>query len=214
MLKTTLIEAAKAGAAEIVRFFNSDFKISNKEGVNNLVTEADHAAEKAILSVIKSHFPEHQILAEETGEIIQDSDYKWIIDPIDGTKSFIHGVPIYGCLLALAEGDHALVGVAQFPALNETVAAARSAIAAFDRAPLVTPVVSAHVMGGYPLGPDPHRAVVDLDGRHHQLANLHVLDGSLFPTSIGANPQLSIYGIVAKLADALAASLGRPAPAT
>ena len=57
MLKTTLIEAAKAGAAEIVRFFNSDFKISNKEGVNNLVTEADHAAEKAILSVIKSQLP-------------------------------------------------------------------------------------------------------------------------------------------------------------
>ena len=95
----------------------------------------------------------------------------------------------------------------------ETVAAARSAIAAFDLAPLVTPVVSAHVMGGCPLGPDPRRAVVDLDGRHHQLANLHVLDGSLFPTSIGANPQLSIYGIVAKLADALASSLGRPAPA-
>ena len=94
----------------------------------------------------------------------------------------------------------------------ETAAAARTAIAAFDLAPLVTPVVSAHVMGGCPLGPDPRRAVVDLDGRHHQLANLHVLDGSLFPTSIGANPQLSIYGIVAKLADALAASLGRPAP--
>ena len=94
-----------------------------------------------------------------------------------------------------------------------TADAARSAIAAFELAPLVTPVVSAHVMGGCPLGPDPRRAVVNLDGRHHQLANLHVLDGSLFPTSIGANPQLSIYGIVAKLADGLAASLGRRPPA-
>ena len=73
MLKTTLIEAAKAGAAEILRFFNNDFKISNKEGVNNLVTEADHASEKAILEVIKSQFPDHHILSEETGEIIQDS---------------------------------------------------------------------------------------------------------------------------------------------
>jgi choline dehydrogenase-like flavoprotein len=94
-----------------------------------------------------------------------------------------------------------------------TADAARSAIAAFELAPLVTPVVSAHVMGGCPLGPDPRRAVVDLDGRHHQLANLHVLDGSIFPTSIGANPQLSIYGIVAKLAAGLAASLSRHPPA-
>jgi len=94
-----------------------------------------------------------------------------------------------------------------------TASAARDAIAAFDLAPLVTPVVSAHVMGGCPLGPDPRRAVVDLDGRHHQLANLHVLDGSLFPTSIGANPQLSIYAIVAKLAQGLATSLARRAPA-
>jgi Archaeal fructose-1,6-bisphosphatase and related enzymes of inositol monophosphatase family len=60
MLKTTLIEATRAGAAEIMRFFNNDFKISNKEGINNLVTEADHAAEKAILSVIKANFPVHQ----------------------------------------------------------------------------------------------------------------------------------------------------------
>ena len=82
---------------------------------------------------------------------------------------------------------------------------ARAAIDAFALAPLVTPVFSAHVMGGCPLGPDPARAVVDTSGRHHQLANLYVLDGSIFPTSIGANPQLSIYGIVARLAHALAA---------
>ena len=70
--------------------------------------------------------------------------------------------------------------------------------------PLVTRVVSAHVMGGAPMGPDPTRAVVDPTGRHHHVANLYVIDGSLFPTSIGANPQLSIYGIAARLASALA----------
>jgi choline dehydrogenase-like flavoprotein len=92
-------------------------------------------------------------------------------------------------------------------------AAARAAIDAFDLAPLVTPVFSAHVMGGCALGPDPARAVVDVTGRHHQLANLYVLDGSLFPTSIGANPQLSIYGIVARLAHALVASIAPGAAA-
>ena len=71
-------------------------------------------------------------------------------------------------------------------------------------APRITPVVSAHVMGGAPFGADETASVVGLDERHHQLANLHVMDGSLFPTSIGANPQLSIYAIVAKLANGLA----------
>ncbi len=85
--------------------------------------------------------------------------------------------------------------------------AARTAIAGFTLAPLVTPVVSAHVMGGCPLGADARRAVVDTNGRHHQVANLYVVDGSLFPTSIGANPQLSIYAVAARLAGGLAAAL-------
>jgi choline dehydrogenase-like flavoprotein len=85
---------------------------------------------------------------------------------------------------------------------------AKAAIGAANLAPLATTVVSAHVMGGCPLGPDPKRAVVNATGRHHLLDNLYVFDGSLFPTSIGANPQLSIYGIVAKLASGLATQLG------
>ncbi|MEP6942928.1 MAG: GMC family oxidoreductase [Betaproteobacteria bacterium] len=80
---------------------------------------------------------------------------------------------------------------------------ARSGIAAATLAPHATTVVSAHVMGGCALGPDAARAVVDTRGRHHQLDNLYVIDGSLFPTSVGANPQLSIYAIAAKLASAL-----------
>jgi choline dehydrogenase-like flavoprotein len=84
---------------------------------------------------------------------------------------------------------------------------AQAAINGFGLAPLVTPVVSAHVMGGCPMGPDPKRAAVDTTGRYFHLANLYVLDGSLFPTSIGANPQLSIYGIVARLADDVATTL-------
>jgi hypothetical protein len=76
--------------------------------------------------------------------------------------------------------------------------AARTAIDGFTLAPLVTPVVSAHVMGGCPFGADPRSSVVDPSGRHHQLANLYVVDGSLLPTSVGANPQLSIYAIATR----------------
>ena len=85
-------------------------------------------------------------------------------------------------------------------AVHEPCARRKAAIAAFDLRPLYTRVVSAHVMGGAPLGADPRRAVVDVTGRHHQLRNLYVCDGSLFPTSIGANPQLSIYGFAARIA--------------
>ena len=84
---------------------------------------------------------------------------------------------------------------------------AKTAIEGFDLRPRATPIVSAHVMGGAPFGPDPRHAVVDPTGRHHHLANLHVVDGSLFPTSIGANPQLSIYAIAAMLATGLAQHL-------
>ena len=83
----------------------------------------------------------------------------------------------------------------------------RTFIAGFDLRPLATRVVSAHVMGGAALGADPRRAVVDVNGRHPHLANLYVVDGSLFPTSIGANPQLSIYAMSARLATALVAEM-------
>jgi choline dehydrogenase-like flavoprotein len=86
-------------------------------------------------------------------------------------------------------------------------AAARAAIDKFDLAPLVTPVVSAHVMGGCPIGDDARTSVVDLTGRVRELANLYVVDGSIFPTSIGANPQLSIYAFAAKLASGIAAGM-------
>jgi choline dehydrogenase-like flavoprotein len=86
---------------------------------------------------------------------------------------------------------------------------AKAGIEVTALAPLATTVVSAHVMGGCPFGPDLKRAVVNPTGRHHLVDNLYVFDGSLFPTSIGANPQLSIYGIVSKLASDLAEQLKR-----
>jgi choline dehydrogenase-like flavoprotein len=115
-------------------------------------------------------------------------------------------------LVAMAEIQFAAGATAVMPVHDDgdgyaSVGAARSAIGAFDLRPQATTVVSAHVMGGCALGPDPPSSVVDETGRHHQLANLYVLDGSLFPTSIGANPQLSIYAITAKLATALAGRL-------
>jgi choline dehydrogenase-like flavoprotein len=90
---------------------------------------------------------------------------------------------------------------------------AREAINALPFKKLLMRVVSAHVMGGCGMAADARHGVVDGKGRYHGVANLSVHDGSLFPTSIGANPQLSIYGITARLASGLAEQLtGKPAP--
>jgi choline dehydrogenase-like flavoprotein len=90
---------------------------------------------------------------------------------------------------------------------------AKKSIAALPMKPLRTKVVSAHVMGGCAMGADPRTSVVRSNGSHCQIENLSVFDGSVFPTSLGANPQLSIYGMVARNASRLAEQLtGKPAP--
>jgi len=119
MFKQTLLTAVEAGAAEMVRFFNGNFVISNKEGINNLVTEADHAAEKAIFEVIRNNYPDHFILSEESGELIQESTYKWIIDPIDGTVNFANGIPLCCVSIALEQEGTIVMGAVYNPFLKE-----------------------------------------------------------------------------------------------
>jgi len=80
---------------------------------------------------------------------------------------------------------------------------AKAAVAALDVVAHKSKVGSAHVMGGCPMGDDPKQSVANCDGKYHHLDNLYIMDGSLFPTSIGANPQLSIYGLVYKLSTTL-----------
>ena len=69
--------------------------------INDFVSEVDKTAEKAIINEIKKVFPNHSILAEESGEILGDSDFQWIIDPLDGTTNYLHGFPQYAISIAL-----------------------------------------------------------------------------------------------------------------
>ena len=85
--------------------------------------------------------------------------------------------------------------------------AAREGVAQLDYAPVVTALGSAHVMGGLTMGADESRCTVNSDGSYKHLNGLYIIDGSVFPTSIGANPQLSIYGLSARNASALADKL-------
>ncbi len=90
-----------------------------------------------------------------------------------------------------------------------TLEEARRMIEAMPMKALHTRVVSAHVMGGCALSPDPAHGVAQLDGRHHHVENLWIADGSIFPTSVGANPQLSIYAQAARIATGIARVLSR-----
>ena len=100
-------------------YFQGKFLISHKEGINNLVTEADHASEKVIFEIIKNEFPDHFILSEEAGEIARDSNYKWIIDPIDGTVNFAHGIPICCVSIGLELDGEMIMGAVYNPFIHE-----------------------------------------------------------------------------------------------
>lgn len=114
-----LFKAITAGAEQITKYFNQSFTISHKAGRNNLVTDADHASEKAIIDVIQSHYPDHFILTEESGEMPTDSPYKWIVDPIDGTINFAHGIPINCVSIAIEHQGEMVMGMVYNPHMNE-----------------------------------------------------------------------------------------------
>lgn len=88
------------------------------------VTLADRGAEQAIRQAIADRFPDHSVVGEEYGADDRPSSFRWVVDPIDGTKSFVRGVPLFGTLIGLEIDGRVEVGVCHLPALGETVAAA------------------------------------------------------------------------------------------
>jgi histidinol phosphatase-like enzyme (inositol monophosphatase family) len=123
-LLTVAIDAAYDAGRRTLAYFNTRVAVETKAD-NTPVTCADREAEEMIRATILKRFPTHAILGEEGG-IHEGSDkrFRWIIDPIDGTKSFICGVPLYGVLIGVEVEGSPKVGVCYLPALDEMVAAA------------------------------------------------------------------------------------------
>ncbi|MBX3174187.1 MAG: histidinol phosphate phosphatase [Gemmatimonadaceae bacterium] len=126
-MSATLLRSAETLARHIgtvaLRHYRSILTVETK-GDGSPVTAADREAETAARTWLSQHFPEDGVLGEERGEQEGRSGRRWIIDPIDGTKSFVRGVPLWGSLVALVEGEEVLAGAAFFPAVDELVAAA------------------------------------------------------------------------------------------
>jgi myo-inositol-1(or 4)-monophosphatase len=154
MYKQTLLDAINAGAKELKYFFNGKFAISHKEGINNLVTEADHASDKAIREVIKTAYPDHGIVSEESDEKFSDSEYKWIIDPIDGTVNFANGIPICCVSIGLEFKGSMFMGAVFNPILNEFYFAEKGKGATLNGNPISvsnkTEVSSSCLVTGFP----------------------------------------------------------------
>lgn len=134
--RKVLDEAIRAAGAIIHHRFQGDFVIDHKEGINNLVTEVDKQAEAAIIQIINNNFPDHTILSEEAGLLEQHSDYVWLVDPIDGTVNFAHGIPICCVSIALSYKNELQIGAVYNPMLNELFFAQRGKGATLNGIPI------------------------------------------------------------------------------
>lgn len=119
ILELALDAAVEAGRITLQYFQTRSFETEIKED-NSPVTIADKLAEKRLIGMIRARYPDHAILGEESGASDGSAPVTWILDPIDGTKNFICGLPFYGVLVGVEIEGTVAVGVAHFPALGET----------------------------------------------------------------------------------------------
>jgi myo-inositol-1(or 4)-monophosphatase len=114
-------ELAAVSGETILPFFRTALSVEDKgrPGSFDPVTAADHAAETAMRMLIRRTFPDHGIVGEEYGKERPDAEYVWVLDPIDGTKSFIAGMPVWGTLIALLRSGEPVFGVMNQPFMRE-----------------------------------------------------------------------------------------------
>lgn len=122
-LLTAVQECARRAGEVALAHHRTPLTIESKAD-GSPVTVADREAEQVARAWITAHYPDDGILGEEFGGSDGRSGRRWILDPIDGTKSFVRGVPLWGTLIAVVEGEEVLAGAAAFPALDELISAA------------------------------------------------------------------------------------------
>ncbi|MCL2390223.1 MAG: inositol monophosphatase, partial [Endomicrobia bacterium] len=122
--KYTLIalNAAKAGAEELLKYYDKTVNVEYK-GETDPVTLADRNSQKTVIKVIKSVFPDHGVIAEEDGVSETEKSYCWIIDPLDGTVNFVHGIPMFCVSVGLKYKDEIISGVIFSPVTKEVFVA-------------------------------------------------------------------------------------------
>jgi len=120
----TAVDIAREAGALLANYFERRVKVEIK-GEQDLVTEADRASEQLIIERLRSHFPTHGIVAEESGRHESPSEYRWYVDPLDGTTNFAHSFPAYNVTLGLEKAGEMICGVTFDPTRNELFTAER-----------------------------------------------------------------------------------------
>ena len=128
-------DLAEAAGAAIRPHFRQPLAVDDKPDLSP-VTIADRAAEAAMRTLISASFPDHGIIGEEFGREREDAEFVWVLDPIDGTKSFISGVPLFGTLIALAHRGRPILGVIDQPISRERWVGARGRATTCNGAPI------------------------------------------------------------------------------
>lgn len=118
------LSMASAASDLILKHYQVDGLLVESKSDDSPVTVADRGAELLIRKMLAESFPQDGILGEEFDSVPSQNGYRWIIDPIDGTKPFVHGVPLFGTLIGIELDSRMVAGVSRFPALNEVVYAA------------------------------------------------------------------------------------------
>lgn len=118
-MKKTLFLAAEEAGKILLENFNKDFIIESKDTISNLVTEIDKKSESKIIEIIKNNFPDDSILSEEIGSIDATSNCKWIIDPIDGTINYAHGIPLSCISIGIEKSGEIIMGLVYNPMSGE-----------------------------------------------------------------------------------------------
>jgi len=119
-----VIEAAKIGGKILKENYGKlDIAQAEEKSHADFVTEVDKRSEEAILNFLSTHFPEDAVVAEESGTHAGKSRYRWYIDPLDGTKNFMHGFPVFSVSIGLARDDEIVAGVVYLPILGELFSA-------------------------------------------------------------------------------------------
>jgi myo-inositol-1(or 4)-monophosphatase len=129
------LEAAQRGAAVLINKLGRLSTI-NKKGAIDLVTDADLASEKVIIETIRTAFPDHAILAEESGLSRNSSTYQWIVDPLDGTTNFAHSLGLFAVSIACAKDDDIISGIVLNPVTKELFSAIKGAGARLNGRPI------------------------------------------------------------------------------
>lgn len=128
--------AARAGGAVTKRYFGKDLAVAEKSTVADFQTKADLEAEQAVVSVLKSRYPDYNILGEETGFTDKGSEYTFIIDPLDGSNNFVVGVPYFATAIALRHNTSAAAAVIYNPIMDRAYMAEKGKGAIVNGKPL------------------------------------------------------------------------------